>query len=48
MAIDARKFRIRSVDMNEIVPLGVDLFKCFTAALRENEMARAAVTGFNR
>ena len=39
MAIDARKFRVRSVDVDEIVPFGVDLFKCFTAALRENEMA---------
>ena len=32
MAIDAGKFCIRPVDMNEIVPFGVDLFKCFTAA----------------
>src|SRR6266496_2053222 len=48
MAIDAGKLRIRSVDMNEIVPFGVDLFKCFTAALGENEMARPAVTRFDR
>ncbi len=27
---------------------GVDLFKCFTAALRENEMARPAIACFDR
>ena len=48
MAIHAGKLSIRRVDMDEIVAFGVDLFKCFTAPLRENEMARAAVTGFDR
>ena len=38
MAIHARKLRIRGVDMDEIVPFGVDLFKCFAAPLRKNEM----------
>jgi len=48
MAIHARKFRIRRVDMNKLVAFGVDLFKCFTAPLRENKMARPAVTRFDR
>jgi hypothetical protein len=38
VAIDAGKLRVRSVDVDEIVTFGVDLFKGFTAALRENEM----------
>ncbi len=48
MAIDAGKLRIRRIYMNEIVAFGVDLFKCFAAALRENEMARPAVACLNR
>jgi hypothetical protein len=35
MAINAGKLRIRCVDMDEIVPLRVNLFKCFAAPLRE-------------
>ncbi len=38
MAINAGKLRIWGIDMDEIVALGVDLFKCFTATLRKNEM----------
>ena len=48
MAINAGKLRVRSVDMNEIVPFGVDLFKRRAAALRENEMTRFTVAGFDR
>jgi hypothetical protein len=48
MAIDAGKLRIRSVDVDEIIALGVDLLKRLTAPLRENEMARAAVACINR
>ena len=40
MAIYAGKLRIRGVDMDEIVPFGIDLFKCVTAALRERGKAR--------
>jgi hypothetical protein len=39
MAINTGKLCIRGVNMDEIVPFGVDLFKRFTAALRKNEMA---------
>ena len=48
MAIDAGKFRIRGVDMDKIMAFGVDLFKCFTAALCQNQMARPAVAGFDK
>ena len=48
MAIDAGKLRIRGIDMDEIVAFGVDLFKCFAAPLRENEVTRPAVAGFDR
>jgi hypothetical protein len=48
MAINTGKFRIRGVDMDEIVPFGVDLFKRFATPLCEDEMTRFAVAGFNR
>jgi hypothetical protein len=48
MAINAGKFRIRGVDMDEIMTLRVNLFKRFAAPLRENEVTRFAVAGFNR
>ena len=48
MAINTGKFRIRGVDTDEIVPLRVNLFKCFAAPLREDEVTRFAVAGFNR
>ena len=38
VAINARKLRILGVDVNEIVTFGIDLFKCFAAALGGNEM----------
>ena len=34
--------------MHEVVPVGVDLLKCFTAALRQYEMTRFAVAGLDR
>src|SRR5215469_3271731 len=48
MAIYAGKFRIRGVDMDEIVAFGVDLIKCFAAPLREDEVTRFAVARFDR
>ena len=48
MAIDTRKFRIRCVDMDEVVPACIDLLKRFTAALREYEVTRVAVAGLDR
>jgi hypothetical protein len=48
MAIYAGKLRTQGVDMDEIVPFGVDLFKCFATPLRENEMTGAAIAGLNR
>jgi len=34
--------------MDEIVPFCIDLFKPFAAPLREDEMTRFTVAGFNR
>ena len=34
--------------MNEVVSLCVNLLECFTAALRQDEVARVAVAGFDR
>ena len=48
MAIYAGKLRIRGVDMDEIVAFSVNLFKCFAAPLRQDEVTRFAVAGFNR
>ena len=39
MANYAGKLRMQGVDMDEIVPLRVNLFKCFAAPLREDEAA---------
>ena len=44
MAIGARKFRIRGVDMNKIIAVRIDLLQRFAAALREYEVTRSAIT----
>src|SRR5690348_16554045 len=48
VAIRARKFRIRGVDMNEIISVCIDLLQCFTAALCQDEMTRLAIARFYR
>jgi hypothetical protein len=48
MAIYAGKLRMQGVDMDEIVPFCIDLFKRFATPLRENEMTGAAIAGLNR
>jgi hypothetical protein len=39
MAINTGKLRMQGVDMDEIVPFSIDLFKRFAAPLREDEAA---------
>jgi len=48
MAIDTGELRIRGVNVDEIVAFGVDLLKCFTAVLCQNQMTRPAIAGFDR
>ena len=43
MANYAGKLRMQGVDMDEIVPLRVNLFKCFAAPLREDEAVEEIV-----
>ena len=48
MAIYAGKLCIRGVDMDEIVPAGINLFHSFWIALCENQVAGSAIAGFDR
>ena len=47
MAIDARKFRVRSVDVDEIVSSSINLFHSFWIALCENQVAGSTIAGFD-